>query len=101
MRVDLTTSGTGAVDSTRASCTGRAATNQTQESANANVAVDRAQFSFDPTRIRALTAQALGAPEIRQTQVSALAQAIGSGQYQVDPGRVADAMVSAYGAGTL
>ncbi len=101
MRVDLTTSGTGAADNASASRAERgAATNQTNDP-NAAAAVDRAQFSFDPARIRSLTAQTLSLPEIRQTKVSSLAQAIGSGAYKVDTAKVASALASAYGAGIL
>jgi flagellar biosynthesis anti-sigma factor FlgM len=103
MRVDLTTSDIGHTDNGSSARTGRGAAqsaSQTEDPASAGIAVDRTQFSFDQTRIRSLTAQALSAPEVRQAKVSSLAQAIGSGEYSVDAGKIAGAMISAYGGGT-
>ena len=98
MRVDLTTSGMGHTDSASTARTGREpAAQQTEDPASAGAAVDRAQFSFDQTRIHGLAAQVLSAPEIRQAKVSSLTGAIGRGEYQVDAGKIAAAMLSASG----
>jgi len=102
MRVDLTTSGAGQTDHASTPRTGRgAATAQTSGQAEDPGSTDWAQFSFDQLRIRSLTAQALSSPEVRQAKVSSLAEAIGRGQYTVDAGKVADAIVSTYSDGTL
>ena len=62
--------------------------------ASAGTAVDRTQFSFDQSRVRSLASQALATPEIREAKVSALGQAIASGGYSVEPGKVAEAMTA-------
>jgi len=102
MRVDLTTNGLGQPESRK---TGRSGQSGAASSAGAGSSAgvsagvtggDRAQFSFDQARVQALTAQALAAPEVRQAKVAALGQAISSGEYTVDAGKVADAMTAAY-----
>jgi flagellar biosynthesis anti-sigma factor FlgM len=103
MRVDLTSSSlgqTGGAGSARADRSARASS-EADEPAAASLAVDRAQFSYDQTSIRSLAAQALAAPEIRQIKVSSLAQSVGNGSYTVDAGKVAGALVAAYGGGAL
>lgn len=111
MRVDLTTGGAGQTEgagSSHSARSGSAASNSTSaasaanEPASGSAGADRAQFSYDQTRIRSLTEQALSAPEIRQAKVSSLAQSIGSGQYSVDAGKVASAIAAAaYRSGAL
>jgi len=98
MRIDPTTGGLGQTATASASRAGRSGGSATpaQEPANGSAAVDRAQFSFDQTRIRSLTEQALSAPEVRQEKVSSLAQAVGSGAYTVDARNVASAIIAAY-----
>ncbi len=55
---------------------------------------DKASLSVDTVSIAALTTQALAAPQVRQDRVDALRQAIQSGQYQVDPSQIAQAMLA-------
>ena len=55
---------------------------------------DTASLSVDTVSIAALTAQALGAPPVRQDRVDALRQTIQNGQYQVDPGQIAQAILA-------
>ncbi|MGA3194167.1 MAG: flagellar biosynthesis anti-sigma factor FlgM [Terriglobales bacterium] len=74
----------------QASAGGGAAGASTEANANA----DRTQFSLTPSRVQALAAQALGAPEVRASKVASLGQAIGSGGYSVDAARVADAITT-------
>ena len=60
--------------------------------------VERAQgndaFASDTVSLSALASRALQSPEIRQDKVDSLRQQIESGQYQVDPKAIADAMVN-------
>lgn len=63
-------------------------------STGAHAGADRTQFSLTPSRVQALAAQALGAPEVRASKVASLGQAIGSGGYSVDAARVADAITT-------
>ncbi len=54
---------------------------------------DRATLTSDSTSVGALASTALRSPEIRHDKVAALQQAIGSGQYELDPGKIAASMV--------
>ncbi len=98
MRIDLTSSGLGQPESSKP-----ARPRQTETAANdargsagasASASVDRTRFSFDQTRVQSLESQALAAPEIRQAKVASLGQDISSGNYSVDPAKVADAITS-------
>lgn len=53
---------------------------------------DRASLSSGSTAVASLVSAALSSPEVRQSKVDSLRQAINSGQYQVDPARIASAM---------
>jgi len=54
---------------------------------------DRATLSAGKANVETLATQVLNSPEIRQDKVEALRQAITSGQYKVDPGAIAEAMI--------
>ena len=54
---------------------------------------DKATLTAGKANIEPLATQALNSPEIRQDKVEALRQAITSGQYKVDPGAIAEAMI--------
>jgi len=45
------------------------------------------------TSVGALTTAALASPEVRQDKVDALRNAIQNGSYQVEPGKIAEAMI--------
>ncbi len=55
---------------------------------------DQAQLSGAHTQVEALAAQAAQLPEVRQERVESLRQAVGSGQYRVDAGKVAGALMN-------
>ena len=55
---------------------------------------DQTELSRDTVTLSALATQALGLPEVRQDQVEGLRQNINSGQYQLDPQQIADAILS-------
>jgi len=108
MRIDLTSGGLQGPETSQTGRAGQAANQSsgaggTSANPGAGTATgeDRVQFSSAQTRVAALTAQALGAPEVRQAKVDALGQAIGNGEYAVDAGKVADAMAAEYGAAAL
>jgi flagellar biosynthesis anti-sigma factor FlgM len=61
---------------------------------------DRICFLFDKTRMQSLAAHVLAQPDIRETKVRSLQQAIGNGEYSVPAGRVAEALVSDLGVGS-
>jgi flagellar biosynthesis anti-sigma factor FlgM len=50
-------------------------------------------FSVDTVSVGALQAKALATPEVRQEKVQALRDAIRNGSYEIDPAKVADAML--------
>jgi len=52
-----------------------------------------AGFSEDTSNVGSLTSLAMQTPEIRQDRVSALRDAVHNGTYQLDPGKIADAML--------
>jgi flagellar biosynthesis anti-sigma factor FlgM len=58
-----------------------------------NAGEDTASLSFDRASVGSLVSQALASPEVRQDKVDALRQAISSGEYKVEPDKIADAML--------
>jgi flagellar biosynthesis anti-sigma factor FlgM len=58
-----------------------------------NAGEDTTALAFDRTNIGALASQAMASADVRQDKVDALRQAINSGQYKVEPDKVADAML--------
>jgi flagellar biosynthesis anti-sigma factor FlgM len=63
-------------------------------SSTLNVGEDEAQLSGAHVQVEALTAQTSQLPELRQERVSALRQAVASGQYQASSKSVAGAMMN-------
>ncbi len=49
--------------------------------------------SVDTTSVGSLQAQALATPEIRHDRVQALREQIRNGSYEIDPAKIADAML--------
>jgi len=107
MRVDFTNVGSEPLEKSklsRAGQTGTAASatnNNTASAADASSGTDQASFSFDLGRVQSLESKVLAAPEVRQEKVGPLQQAVASGEYQVDPGKVADAIMSDAAGGTI
>ena len=60
-------------------------------------AQDWTSFHSDSNSVLSLTSQALSSPEVRQGTVDALRQLVNSGQYQVDAGKIADAISNSGG----
>ena len=50
-------------------------------------------LSEDTVTISSLAARALETPDVRQEKVDALHDQVGSGQYQLDPAAIAEAML--------
>ncbi|WP_213803590.1 flagellar biosynthesis anti-sigma factor FlgM [Granulicella sp. dw_53] len=55
---------------------------------------DRATLNADSASVQALVTQALKTPDTQQGKVDAIRQALDAGQYQIDPEKVADAIIS-------
>ena len=54
---------------------------------------DRATLSSDAASVGSLVTTALNSPPVRQDKVDALRQAVSSGQYQIDPDKIASSMI--------
>jgi flagellar biosynthesis anti-sigma factor FlgM len=54
---------------------------------------DRTTLASGSASVDSLVSQAMNSPEIRQDKVASLQQAISSGQYPLDPQKIAAAMV--------
>ena len=54
---------------------------------------DRATLTAESVSIRSLAAKALGNPAMRQDRIDALRQAINTGQYLLDPAKIAGSIV--------
>ncbi len=105
MRVDFTNVGLEA-EQAKTGRAGKTGTAAGAASANSgagatSASVDQTSFSFDQTRVQTLASQALAAPEVRQEKVAPLQQAVASGDYQVDPTKVAEAIAAEAGDGSF
>jgi flagellar biosynthesis anti-sigma factor FlgM len=60
---------------------------------DAPAASDKTALSEDNVSLSSLATQALNQPEVRQSQVDSLRQSIASGEYQLDPSAIADAIL--------
>jgi negative regulator of flagellin synthesis FlgM len=89
MRIGLNTQVPESVSSERASDSAVSTNAKSAASAQNTDA-----FSSDTVSLSALASRALQSPEIRQDRVDSLRQQIESGQYQIDPKAIADAMVN-------
>ena len=74
--------------------TERTARNSGKAEGASESGAEGATFSADPTGVGGLEAQVLATPQIREDRVAALRASIQNGSYQVDPGQIADAMLS-------
>jgi len=98
MRVDLRSLGVTPADEKRAERTTKA--HDAEPPASEAASLDQARFSFDHARVKALTHEAMAQPEVRQQKVELLRQAIGKGEYAVNDGQIADAIIADLAAGS-
>jgi negative regulator of flagellin synthesis FlgM len=56
-------------------------------------AEDRATLSSDSASVGSLVSTALSSPEVRQDKVDSLKQAVNSGQYDLNPGKIAASII--------
>jgi negative regulator of flagellin synthesis FlgM len=87
MRIELSLPQPTEVSTNRAS-------NSPVSSQSASAASPTDNFSGDTVSLSSLSAQALQLPDVRQDKIDTLRQQIASGQYQVDPQKIADAILS-------
>lgn len=57
---------------------------------------DRATLSSDSASANSLVGTALNSPEVRQDKVDGLTQSIQNGTYELDPAKIASAMIDDY-----
>ena len=55
---------------------------------------DRTTLTSDSAAVQSLVSTALNSPAVRQQTVQSLQQAVGSGQYQLDPAAIANALLA-------
>jgi negative regulator of flagellin synthesis FlgM len=69
-----------------------------QNAAKSNSAAqeDRATLTSDSTSVGSLVSKALESPEVRQDKVDSLRQAVESGQYKLEPDKIAASIVDNY-----
>lgn len=60
---------------------------------NVDPSQDTAALASDTVSISGLAAKAMQSPEIRQEKVDSLRSQISSGQYKIDPGKIAGAIL--------
>ena len=98
MRVDLRSLGVTPADERKAE---RAAKpHDAERPASDAASVDKARFSFDQSRVNSLAREAMAQPEVRQQKIELLRQAIGKGEYAVNDGQIADAIIADLAAGS-
>ncbi len=54
---------------------------------------DRTTLTSGSGSVSALVSQAMSSPEVRQDKVQSLQQAVSNGSYQIDPDKIAGAMI--------
>jgi len=89
MKIDLNNSTPDPIVTSRGNSNSAASSSQVK-----NTAEDTASLSFDRASVGSLVNQAMGSSEVRQDKVDALRAAISSGEYKIEPGKIADAMLS-------
>jgi negative regulator of flagellin synthesis FlgM len=90
MRIDLSSSSAGELSSELS--TQQVGTPNTAQAGKAG-AEDRATLTSDSVSVHSLVSTALASPEIRQDKVDSLRLSVSSGQYELDPARIAASMV--------
>jgi flagellar biosynthesis anti-sigma factor FlgM len=92
MRIDLTNSSASELSTELSSQVSTPGTAQTGKAGTE----DRATFTSDSVSVNSLVSTALSSPEIRQDKVDSLRLAVDSGQYELDPAKIASSMVDDY-----
>jgi flagellar biosynthesis anti-sigma factor FlgM len=57
---------------------------------------DRTTLSSNSTSVGSLVSKALESPEVRQDKVQSLRQSINSGEYELDPDKIASSILDQY-----
>ncbi|SEF63264.1 anti-sigma-28 factor, FlgM family [Bryocella elongata] len=90
MKVDLTN---GVSNQNPVELNSRPATTSSSAAAPAETQ-DRTTLSTSSSAVSTLVSQAMASPEVRQDKVSALKQQIASGNYNINPSKIASGILS-------
>lgn len=90
MRIDLFNSAASQIASQPNSNQVAASEAQTPEVSDGG---DRTTLTSGSVSIGSLVSEAMSSPQVRQDKVQSLQQAISSGQYKLDPDKIAGAMI--------
>jgi flagellar biosynthesis anti-sigma factor FlgM len=93
MRIDLSNSSAGELSG---ALTTQQVNNQIAEKSGEASAEDRATLTSGSSSVHSLVSAALTSPEIRQDKVDSLRLSVSSGQYELDPAKIAASMVDDY-----
>jgi flagellar biosynthesis anti-sigma factor FlgM len=93
MRIDLLNSSASQISSELSSQ--QAGTQKAAQSGQTD-AEDRTTLTSDSASVASLVSTALSFPEVRQDTVDSLRLAVTSGQYDLDPAKIAESMVDDY-----
>jgi len=90
MRIDLYNSAASQIDS---EANHKRVDAQNIAATESDSSGDRTTLTSGSGPVSALVSEAMNSPEIRQNKVQSLQQAISSGQYKLDPDKIAGAMI--------
>jgi flagellar biosynthesis anti-sigma factor FlgM len=90
MRIDLYNSAASELSSEPSSKKVQAQSISSSDASDGGV---RTTLSSDSGTVGALVSQAMNSPEIRQSKVQSLQQAVSNGSYQLEPDKIAGAMI--------
>lgn len=90
MRIDLFNSSASELSSEQASQKPRVGNSTSLDAAHGE---DRATLTSDKVSVGSLVSTAMNSPAVRQDKVDSLKQAVSSGQYELNPGKIAASMI--------
>jgi len=93
MKVDLNGADGQNLSEIRASQSGNTTPARTSSTDSDQAVEDRTTLTSDGSAVETLTARVLTSSEVRQEKVEALRQAVMNGDYEIDAGKIAEAMI--------
>jgi flagellar biosynthesis anti-sigma factor FlgM len=93
MKIELSSSTPEPIVASRGNVPDATSTSQAHENEVHGTEEDKTTLSYDRANISTLTSQAMSSSDVRQDRVEVLRQAVSSGQYQLMPDQIAEAML--------
>jgi flagellar biosynthesis anti-sigma factor FlgM len=93
MKIELSSSNPEPIVASRGNAPDATSTNQVHDNEVRGNDEDKTTLSYDRANISTLTSQAMSSSDVRQDRVEVLRQAVSSGQYQVMPDQIAEAVL--------